>query len=250
MKNQSADSFGPVRDQASQLLQSIIEQATAKATSQNITGRQSGKSRIPFRSNKSSSARDVALTAAEVAIDLWQTALDRASGTVDGVHSTVGQSAREVGQTAQHLRSQAGEHAQAVGSTVTDTAKDIGQSAQQLKSDVGAKAQNVGTTVAGTAQTVGSSVTGATQLVAGSVGSAAQKAGDTTRAVAYNTASGGKNTFGFLFWTAAAGAVVYWAFLDDDLRAKARSYAVSALEEIQAVLDDYRGADGEFQGEQ
>jgi len=244
MKHQSAETISNVRVQAGQLLQSIIEQATERAMGEahKPSSRASRLSK-PFSRHKSTSGQEIALNAARTAVELWQAALDRAGGSLEHVQATVGESAgslkETVGSKAQHvqasvtdsaqnLRDSVGERAQTVQHTVSD-------SAQALKGSVGERAQNVQTSVSDTAH-----------AVSGTVSDVARKAEDTTKAVAHNTATGSRNTVGLVFWTGAAGAVVYWAFLDEHRREQVKHYAMTAINEVREILAEYQGKDGEF----
>jgi hypothetical protein len=218
MKQQPQDTIGAVRDQAAQLLQSIIEQATARAMSesQRVTSQASRARRGPFSRSKSPTARDIALNAASGAIELWQAARERAEDSLGSVQSSVLDSAHGISQNAHDLRSAAADRAHAVS-----------QNAQDLKSAAADRAHAVTSTVSETAR----------------------KAEDTSKAVAAGTVETGRHGIGLLFWTGAAGAIAYYAFLDDDRREKVRALAMRAISEGRTLLADFQGMNGDFDAE-
>jgi hypothetical protein len=242
MANSSTNQLNAVRDTAGQLLESIIEQATAKAMNQ--TKKQSltaqVRSKVPFQKKSNPSGRDLAMNAAAGALELWQAAVDRAGGSLETAQTSVSDRASSVQATvadsAQSLRETASSVGTSVGGTAQSLKGSVGDTAQAVKGSVGDTAQAVKGTVGGTAQAVTTSVSGA---------ASSAKAG--TRTAVATTASGGKNTVGLVFWTAAAGAVIYYAFLDEDLRAKVREIANTALVQAREMLADFQGQDGEFQ---
>jgi hypothetical protein len=215
MKQQPSETIGAVRDHAGHLLQSIIEQATSKAMneSQRFTKQSSKGKHGPFGRSKSPSARDIAFNAASGAIELWQAARDRAEESIESVQSSVLDSAHGISQNAQDLRSAA-----------ASAAHGIGQNAQDLKSAAADAAHSVSSTVSETAR----------------------KAEDASKAVAVGTVKTGKNGFGLLIWTGAAGAIAYYAFLDDNRREKVRALAMRAISEGRSLLADFQGTNGDF----
>jgi hypothetical protein len=221
MATTSTEQLHAVRETAGQLLQSIIEQATAKAMNQNQSQRQGltaqMRSKVPFQRKANPTARDLAMNAAAGALELWQAAVDRAGGSLDAAQSTVVDRASSV----QH--------------TVAD-------SAQALKDTV----TSVHTGVTGTAQSIKGTVGETAHAVTTSVSDAAHSARTGTKTAVATTASGGKNMVGLLFWTGAAGAVVYYAFLNEDRRAKVREIANTALVQAREILADVQGHDGQF----
>jgi hypothetical protein len=230
MSNSSTDQFAAVRDQASHLLQSIIEQATARALNQ--TQKQgrvaSVRSKVPFQRKSNPTARDLAMNAAAGALELWQAASERAGGPIGSAQSSVVDSANAI-------RGSVSDRASSVQSTVSDSAHAIRDTASTVQSSVSGTAQSIKGTVGDTASAVGSGVTGA-----------ARSAGDASKAAVSTTAQGGKNTVGLVFWTGAAAAIVYYAFLDEELKAKVREVANSALVQAREMLADFQGQDGQF----
>ena len=208
MSNLNSESIGAVRDQAAQLLQSVIDQATARAMEQaRATKKQSGRlsSRLPG-SKSAPTVRDVALNAATAAIELWQSARDRAGDTVGSVQSTV-----------------------------TDSAADIKHSAQGVTSDAVHR-------VAG----VKDDAVDRVKSVSHAVGDLPHKAADTSKSAATTTAKTGRNMFGLVVWTGAAGAIIYYAFLNEERREQVRQIAMQAISEARTLLQDLQGQDGEF----
>lgn len=234
MPSAPTDQFNVVRDQASQLLQSIIEQATAKALNQTQKQGLSAqvRNKVPFQKKANPTARDLAMNAAAGALELWQAAVDRAEGAQTSVSGT-----------AHAVRGTVSDRASSVGATVTDSAQHLRESAKET-------ASTVHSSVADTAHSIRSSVGDTAQAVSTSVSDAAEAAKSGTRTAVATTASGGRNTIGLLFWTGAAATVVYYAFLDDDLRAKVREVANSALVQAREMLADFQGQDGEFKGQE
>jgi hypothetical protein len=78
------------------------------------------------------------------------------------------------------------------------------------------------------------------------VGDTAQRASDAGKSAAATSADAGKNTAAFLVWGAAAGAIVYYALLDEQRRGQAREIAMKAISEARTLLSDLQGEDGEF----
>jgi hypothetical protein len=111
-----------------------------------------------------------------------------------------------------------------VQSTVTDSASELKDGALGIKSDA----------------------VDAARAVSASIGDTAHRAADGSKSAAVASAKAGKNTAGLFFWTAAAGAVVYLAFLDEERREQAKHLAMRAIDEGRAILADLRGEDGEF----
>lgn len=204
MAKASTESIENVRGQATQLLQSIIEQATSRALegSGAVSSQKNRASRFMRSKNSSPSVRDIALNAASGAIELWQTARDKAENTVDVVQHTVADSASDLKSGASGIKS----------------------SAVDAKDEAVDKARHVGA----------------------AVGDTAHRAADSSKAVAASGADAGKNAAGFVFWTAAAGAIVYYAFLDENRREQARGVAMKAISEGRTLLRDLQGQDGEF----
>jgi hypothetical protein len=196
MASLNSESIGAVRDQAAQLFQSIIEQATSKAMDEARSSREkAGRFTRNARKHSAPSVRDVALNAASGAIELWQAARDRAGETMDTVQSTV-----------------------------TDSASEIKHGAQGIKEEAVDRVKSV------------------THVV----GDSAHKAADTSKSAAVNSARTGRNTLGLALWTGAAGAIIYYAFLNEERRTQARNLAMRAINEGRALLQDLQGQDGEF----
>lgn len=208
MRSASTNTTDSVRGQASQLLHSIVEQATSRAMDASNHG--SRKKQITNRfsrsKNTSPSVRDIAFNAASGAIELWQAARDKAENTVDVVQHTVADSASDLKSSATEIKDEAVDK---VRSVVADGAHHVGDAAHK-------------------------------------VGDSAHRATDTGKSVAASGADAGKHTVGLLFWTAAAGAIVYYAFLDENRRVQARELAMKAISEGRTLLHDLRGEDGEF----
>jgi hypothetical protein len=209
MANASSDTFDNMRGQAAQLFQSIVEQATSRAMEATHTGSKKGQKAHRFsRAQKQTtpSVRDIALNAASGAIELWQAARDKAENTVDVVQHTVADSASELRSSATGMKDEAVEKARLV---VADGAHRVGDAAHR-------------------------------------VGDTAHRASDAGKSAAATSADAGKNTMAFLFWGAAAGAIVYYALLDEHRRDQAREIAMKAISEGRALLSDLQGEDGEF----
>jgi hypothetical protein len=226
MTNLNSESIGAVRDQAAQLLQSAIEQATARAMEQaRATKKQSGRisSRIPG-SRTAPTVRDIALNAATGAVELWQTARDRAGETVGSVQSNVTDSATNIKHGAQGVT--AGAAQRVVG--VKDSAQGV---------TVGAAQRVVG---------VKDDAVDRVKSVSHAVGDLPHKAADTGKSAATTTAKTGRNMFGLVVWTGAAGAIIYYAFLNEQRREQVRQVAMQAISEARALLQDLQGQDGEF----
>lgn len=219
MASTSSERIENVRGQATHLLQSIIEQATARAMEGSSAASKGGNRATRFMRSKqaSPSVRDIALNAATGAIELWQAARDKAENTVDVVQHNVSDSATGLKDTV-------------IGSatdlkdTVIGSASDLKSSAADLKDEAVDKVRHVGS----------------------AAGDTAHRAADSGKSAAASGADAGKNTLGFVFWTAAAGAVVYYAFLDESRREQARDLAMKAISEGRTLLRDLQGEDGEF----
>lgn len=196
MAHLNSESIGAVRDQAAQLFQSIIEQATSKAMDEARASRaKAGRFTRNARAHAAPSARDIALNAASGAIELWQAARDRAGDTMETVQSSV-----------------------------TDSASDLKHGAQEIKEEAVDRVKSV------------------THVV----GDSAHKAAGTSKTAAVSSAKTGRNALGLALWTGAAGAVIYYAFLNDERRAQARQLAMRVINEGRTLLQDLQGQDGEF----
>src|SRR5688500_18761442 len=210
MANVSSDTFDNVRGQAAHLIQSIVEQATARAMEGTHLGSRKKSSRAarfvrPHRKS-SPSVRDIAFNAASGAIELWQAARDKAESTVDVVQHTVADSASEIKSGAAEMKDEAVEKARLV---VADGAHKVGDAAHR-------------------------------------VGDTAHRASDAGKSAAATSADAGKNTVAFMLWAGAAGAIVYYALLDENRREQTRDLAMKAISEGRALLRDLQGEDGEF----
>lgn len=208
MANASAESVDTVRGQASQLLHSIIEQATSRAMETSGKGGRKVKPGGRFSRSKtaSPSVRDIAFNAASGAIELWQAAREKAENTVDVVQHSVVDSASELKSSASGIKDEAVDK---VRNVVADGAHHVGDAAHR-------------------------------------VGDSAHRATDTGKSVAASGADAGKHTVGLVLWTAAAGAIIYYAFLDENRREQARDLAMKAISEGRTLLRDLQGEDGEF----
>ncbi len=219
MSTINTDTLASLKDQAAQLLHDVVEQATNRAMAE-TQGTRSRASRL-VRTGRSKdiapSARDIALNAASGAIELWQAARERAEGTLGSVQASVADSASELRSSAHGISSEALGAARSVTTSV-------GDSARHVTTSVGDSARHVTT----------------------AVGDSAHKAADTGKTAAAASARAGKNTASLLFWSAAAGAIAYFAFLDEDRRNQVKHVAMRAIDEGRAILSDLRGEDGEF----
>jgi hypothetical protein len=124
----------------------------------------------------------------------------------------------------QAARERAGETVETVQSTVVESAAGVKHSASDLSHEAVDRARHVGSAVT----------------------DSAHRAAGTSKQAAAGTAKAGRNTLGFAFWTAAAGAIVYYAFLDEDRRNKAKDLAMRAISEGRTLLQDLQGRDGDF----
>ncbi|HEX3302299.1 MAG TPA: hypothetical protein VHR64_05410 [Thermomicrobiales bacterium] len=226
MSNLNSESIGAVRDQAAQLLQSVIDQATARAMEQaRATKKQSGRlsSRLPG-SKSAPTVRDVALNAATAAIELWQSARDRAGDTVGSVQSTVTDSAADIKHSAQGVTSGAAQRVAGVKDSAQGVTSDAVHRVAGVKDDAVDRVKSV----------------------SHAVGDLPHKAADTSKAAATTTAKTGRNMFGLVVWTGAAGAIIYYAFLNEERREQVRQIAMQAISEARTLLQDLQGQDGEF----
>lgn len=207
MANVNTESIGAVRDQAAQFIQSIIEQATSRAMDEARASRKkAGRFTRSARSQAPPSVREIALNAASGAIELWQAARERAGETVETVQHTVAESASDLVHGAEGIKDQAVGRARSASEEAVDVVKSVGHV----------------------------------------VGDSAHKAADTSKSAAAGTAKTGRNTLGLTFWSAVAGAVIYYAFLNEQRREQARHLAMRAINEGRALLRDLQGHDGEF----
>src|SRR3954454_671231 len=94
------------------------------------------------------------------------------------------------------------------------------------------------------AHEIGSAAVGRVHDVGSVVTDKAKRAEESTKAVAVGTAREGRHGFGLVFWTGAAGAIAYYAFLDEERRTKARTIAMRVIDEARSLLSDFQGADG------
>ena len=206
MAHVNSESIGAVRDQAAQLLQSVIEQATSRAMEQAKGSKRKASRFGRMSSSKAPTVRDIALNAASGAIELWQTARDRAGETMESVQSSVVDSAAGVKHSAQDATGEAVDRVKHAGEDAVDRVKSISHA----------------------------------------VGELPHKAADSGKSAATTTAKTGRNVFGLALWTSAAGAVIYYAFLNDERREQVRHIAMQAISEARTLLQDLQGQDGEF----
>jgi hypothetical protein len=226
MSNLNSESIGAVRDQAAQILQSVIEQATARAMEQaKATKKQSGRisSKLPGSKN-APNLRDVALNAATGAVELWQAARERAGETVGSVQSNVTDSASSIKQGAQGVTSGAAQRVAGVKDSAQGVTVGAAQRVAGVKDDAVDRVKSVSHTV----------------------GDLPHKAAGTGKSAATTTAKTGRNMFGLVVWTGAAGAIIYYAFLNDERREQVRQIAMQAINEARSLLQDLQGQDGEF----
>jgi hypothetical protein len=166
------------------------------------------------------------------AMDEARTSKARASKFARAKRGSAVPSAREIALNAagaaielwQAARDRAGETVGTVQSTVVDSAAGVKHSASDLTHEAVDRARHVGTAVT----------------------DSAHKAADSGKHAAAGTAKAGRNTLGFAFWAAAAGAIIYYAFLDENRRNKAKDLAMRAISEGRTLLQDLQGRDAEF----
>jgi hypothetical protein len=206
MAHVNSESIGAVRDQAAQILQSVIEQATSRAMEQAKGSRRKASRFSRKASSKTPTVRDIAFNAASGAIELWQAARDRAGETMESVQSSVVDSAAEIKHSAQHATEEAVDRVRASGEDAVDRVKSISHA----------------------------------------VGDLPHKAAGSGKSAATSTAKTGRNMFGLALWTSAAGAIIYYAFLNDERREQVRHIAMQAISEARTLLQDLQGQDGEF----
>ena len=111
-----------------------------------------------------------------------------------------------------------------VQSSVTDSASEIKQSAQGIKEEAVDRVKSV------------------THVV----GDSAHRAADSSKSAAVHSAKSGRKTLGLALWTGAAGAIIYYAFLNEERRTQARHLAMRAINEGRSLLQELQGQDGEF----
>lgn len=229
MASINTDGLQSLRDQAAQLLHDVVEQATTRALDETKSARSRGSRLVRGGKTKdTASARDVAFNAASAAIELWQAARERAGDRVGSIQSTVAESSPDLRAVAQGLRSEAADAARSASASLGDSVSSVTHA--------------VGDSVNSVTSAVGESV----QSVTHAVGDSAQRAADGSRSVAVASARAGKNSLSLMFWTGAAGAIAYYAFLDEERRTQVRDMAMRAIDEGRAILADLRGEDGEF----
>jgi hypothetical protein len=168
------------------------------------------------------------------AMDEAKASRSRASRFARTARGKTSPSAREIALNAasgaielwQAARDRASGTVETVQSTVTDSAAGIKHGAQELTQDAVDRAKSVGS----------------------AVGEIPHRAADSGKSAVAGTAKAGRNTLGFAFWTAAAGAIVYYAFMDEQRRNQAREIVMRAISEGRALLSDLQGQDGQFAG--
>jgi hypothetical protein len=225
MTNLNSDSIGAVRDQAAQLLQSVIEQATTRAMEQaRATKEKSGRISRMTGNKSAPSVRDIAVNAATGAIELWQAARERAGDTVGSVQSTVTDSAADIKQGAQGVTAGAVQRVAGVKDSAQGVTLGAAQRVAGVKDDAVDRVKSV----------------------SHAVGDLPGKAAGTSKSAATTTAKTGRNMFGLALWTGAAAGIAYYAFLNDERREQVRQIAMQAISEARSLLQDLQGQDGEF----
>ncbi len=199
-------------------------------------------------------------------------ALEQAQHRVPEVREWAHDIAAEASERAHHLAHQVKVHAPELGAQVTTALHDAQHSAKPALNDVSAfaarlvdSAKEAGShaseslvpevhhrvdEVAEKAKTQGQA--SATTLAAlGTV--AGDKLSHTSeviehqsRTVATSAGHGTKDLGALVVWTLAAAGIVYYAFLDEEQRAKARESGKRIVAEAQEVYRDIRGYDEEF----
>ena len=168
-----------------------------------------------------SKAMDEARSSKERAGKFARTARGHSSPSAREVALNAAGAAIELWQAA---KDRAGDTVGSVQSTVSDSAAGIRSGTSDITHDAVDRARNVGAAVS----------------------DSAHRAAGTGKSAAAGTAKAGRNTVGFVFWTSAAGAIIYYAFLDEERRHKAKDLAMRAISEGRSLLRDLQGQDGEF----
>ncbi len=199
-------------------------------------------------------------------------AVDQAQRRAPEVRDLAHDVAVEASHRAHQVAHQAKVHAPEIGAQVATALHSVQEAAKPALDDVSAmanrlkdSAKEAGThasetlvpevhhrvdAVAGKAKTHGQA--SATSLAA--LGTAAgDKLSHTSdviehqsKAVASAAGHGTKEAGLFVMWTAAAAGIIYYAFLDEEKRAKARASGQRIAAEIKDVYRDIRGYDEEF----
>ena len=218
-----------VRDSAAQLVQSVIEQAAARAMGLGDVGERAEKSaRRSFRSARKTisstetpSVREVALNAASAALELWQVAKEKAEAPLHTAED-------KVIHTAVDLKD-------ATASKAKDVTESIAHSAKDVSGTIAHGAKDVSETIASGAKEV-----------TGSISSGAHVAASTGKQAAVATAETSASVLRTAFWLSAASAIVYWVFLDEERQKEVRKVALEIVNQARELAGDLRGQDGEF----
>jgi hypothetical protein len=265
-----------MKDQATNLAQAIIEQATNRAIYGADKARgaaSSAKGRVPIMRKKPveelpPTIREIAFQAAAAALELWQTARERAESAVETAEQRVGEPAAEavkgagrsaksaasnvVGiagdatERAKNVATQAVERGQDATDKATDRAKLVATQVVERGQDATGKAKNIATQVAGHAENATVQAKSAATNVVDHAGDATDRAKEVTKSAAGATVSTSKDTGAALFWTAAAAGIVFYVLLDKDRRDQVLKALDSALVQARELIRDYQGYDEQF----
>ena len=284
MFRRNHDSVQQVKDQATTLAQSIIEQAANRA----IYGADKAKGVasnarvcVPGMQKKGKeevapTIREVALQAAAAALDLWQTARERAGEAVETAEhkygepavDAVGRARRHVKSTASHVVEDATDRAKHAASSVveraedasdrarsaathvvedaTDRAKHAASNVVERAEDATDRAKHAASHVADRAEDATDRAKHAASHMADRAEEATDRVKEATRHAAGATVSTGKDTSAALFWTAAAAGIVFYALLDKDRRDQVVKVMGSFVNQARDMIRDFQGDDEEF----
>lgn len=116
-----------------------------------------------------------------------------------------------------------------------DLVPSLREKAGSVSQQAAARARNAETVLGGLSSQ-------ASQKLTGSSGALEER----SRHAAEAAAQGGKDTGAIALWSAAAGGLIYYAFLDDEQRAKLKEASARVWHEAQEIYRDVQGYDGEF----
>lgn len=191
-------------------------------------------------------APDIVDKASKTAHDVIDQARDRAPEVRERAHDF----ATDASRRAQKLAHETRKHAPDVGAQVATALHTAQDQAKPILSDAASLAGRIVEGAKETGSHAGGSLIPDMQhradAVAGKLAHASDAIEQQSKAAATAAGRGTKDGGAFVMWSAAAAGIIYYAFLDEDQRRKAKESGQRIVAEIREVYRDIRGYDEEF----
>lgn len=188
-------------------------------------------------------AQGIASEALSAGEDLLAQARERAPELRDAIGETVTPRVKQVqGSTAPTLAS-----ASSVLASTLESGKELVSDARgTAERDLLPALKDRAGTAAQKARNAEKVLGGASSQASRAYSQVAGNAGERSRDAAQATAQGTKDTGAIAAWTAVGGGLVYYAFLDEEQRAKVKAAGSRVWEEARSMYRDLQGQDGSF----